>query len=97
MLKNSKIGVFIKVERKVNIYIRNIRMIDMQKSKEIESLKDRVSGLEMEVTIMKRMVGVKMEKKDPKAWKKLQRLGKDISKSWKSDKPSWQIISESRR
>jgi len=69
----------------------------MQKIKEIESLEGKVRSLETEIIIMKRMVGVKMERKDPKAWEKLQKLGKEISKSWKLDKPSWQIISESRR
>jgi hypothetical protein len=63
----------------------------------MDSLENKVRRLEAEIIIMKRIIGVKMEKKDPKVWEKLQKLGKEISKSWKSDKPSWQIISESRR
>jgi hypothetical protein len=46
---------------------------------------------------MKRIQGVKIEKKDPKAWERLDAIGKEISKSWKSKKQSWQLISESRR
>jgi hypothetical protein len=42
-------------------------------------------------------LGVKREKKDPKAWEKLEEVGKKISNSWKSDKQSWQLISGERR
>jgi hypothetical protein len=42
-------------------------------------------------------LGVEREKKDPKAWEKLERVGKKISNSWKSDKQSWQLISGERR
>jgi len=33
---------------------------------------------------MKRIQGVQREKKDTKAWKRLDAIGKEISKSWKS-------------
>ncbi|MBU0951953.1 MAG: hypothetical protein KKH91_03885 [Elusimicrobia bacterium] len=39
----------------------------------------------------------KLERKDPAAWEKLEKLGKKISKEWKSSKTSWQLISEGRR
>jgi len=39
----------------------------------------------------------KLERKDPLAWKKLEKLGRKISKEWKSSKTSWQLISEGRR
>ena len=31
-------------------------------------------------------------KKDPKAWTKLEKIGKEISKKWNTDKTSWQIL-----
>jgi hypothetical protein len=63
----------------------------------VKNIKDRVGALETEVLAMKRIQGVQIEKKDPKAWERLDAIGKEISKSWKSKKPSWQLISESRR
>jgi galactokinase/mevalonate kinase-like predicted kinase len=63
----------------------------------VKNLKDRVDALETEVLAMKRIQGVQIEKKDPKAWERLDAIGKEISKSWKSKKQSWQLISESRR
>ena len=46
---------------------------------------------------MKGMLNSQIEKKDPKAWANVKRLGKLISKKWKLKGPSWQLISESRR
>jgi hypothetical protein len=43
------------------------------------------------------MLGATMEKKDSKAWDRLHKIGKQISLEWKSDKTSWQLISEARR
>ena len=63
----------------------------------VKNIKDRVGALETEVLAMKRIQGVQIEKKDPKAWEKLDAIGKEISKSWKSKKQSWQLISESWR
>lgn len=63
----------------------------------VKNIKDRVGALETEVLAMKRIQGVQIEKKDPKAWGRLDAIGKEISKSWKSKKQSWQLISESRR
>ncbi|MCK4398053.1 MAG: hypothetical protein KAV25_03580, partial [Methanophagales archaeon] len=63
----------------------------------VKNIKDRVGALETEVLAMKRIQGVQIEKKDPKAWERLDAIGKEISKSWKSKKQSWQLISESRR
>jgi len=59
----------------------------------VKNLKDRVDALETEVLAMKRIQGVQIEKKDPKAWERLDAIGKEISKSWKSKKQSWQLIS----
>jgi hypothetical protein len=69
----------------------------MEKLKEIELLENKVKNLELEVIMMKKIVGIKMGKKDPNAWKKLQEVGKKISKYWRINKPSWQVISEVRR
>jgi len=42
-------------------------------------------------------MGVEKEKKDPDAWRKLESVGRKINNAWKSDKQSWQLISEARR
>jgi len=63
----------------------------------VKNLKERVDALETEVVALKRMQGVQLEKKGPNAWERLDVIGKEISKSWKSKKQSWQLISESRR
>ena len=63
----------------------------------VKNLKDRVDTLETEVLAIKRIQGAHIETKDPKAWERLEAIGKEISRSWKSKKQSWQLISESRR
>ncbi|MDI6704377.1 MAG: hypothetical protein QME40_06895 [bacterium] len=34
---------------------------------------------------------------DSKPWNKLEELGEKIARSWKSERHSWQLISEGRR
>ncbi len=63
----------------------------------IQTLKSRIDTLEMELNTMRRMLGARMEKKDPKAWDRLHAIGRKITREWKSKKPSWQLISEARR
>lgn len=63
----------------------------------IQNLENEVKLLKVEVAYLKRILGVEKEKKDPEAWKKLESVGRRISNSWKSDKQSWQLISEARR
>jgi len=63
----------------------------------IQNLENEVKLLKIEIAYLKRILGVEREKKDPKAWEKLERVGKKISDSWKSDKQSWQLISGERR
>ena len=68
-----------------------------QEETRIQNLENEVKLLKIEVAYLKKVLGVEREKKDPKAWEKLERVGKEISNSWKSDKQSWQLISEERR
>ena len=68
-----------------------------QEETRIQNLENEVKLLKIEIAYLKRILGVEREKKDPKAWEKLERVGKKISNSWKSDKQSWQLISEERR
>jgi hypothetical protein len=63
----------------------------------IRDLENEVKMLKIEIAYLKRILGVEREKKDPKAWEKLEEVGKKISNSWKSDKQSWQLISGERR
>lgn len=63
----------------------------------IKTLQNRIDALETELKAMRRVLGAAAEKKDPKAWDRLHLVGKEITSDWKSDKPSWQLISESRR
>ncbi|HIH44505.1 MAG TPA: hypothetical protein HA257_05360 [Candidatus Methanoperedenaceae archaeon] len=63
----------------------------------INTLKNRIDSLEVELKAMRRMLGAVAEKKDSKAWDRLHIVGKAIARDWKSDKPSWQLISEARR
>jgi hypothetical protein len=65
--------------------------------KTIKSLENRVHLLESEVTMLSKNLGVRASHKDPGAWNRLDALGKEISAKWKSSKPSWKLISESRR
>ena len=59
-----------------------------------EKLENRIEALEAEITLIKKSIGVRKEKKSSSAWKNLEKLGK---KKWKAKKTSWEIISESRR
>ncbi len=68
-----------------------------QEETRIQNLENEVKLLKIEIAYLKRILGVEREKKDPKAWEKLERVGKRISNSWKSDRQSWQLISEERR
>ena len=63
----------------------------------IQNLEKEFKLLKIEIAYLKRFLGVEREKKDLKASEKLERVGKRISKSWKSDKQSWQFISGERR
>jgi len=64
--------------------------------KTIKSLENRVHLLESEVIMLNKILGVKAAHKDPDAWNRIHALGKEISAKWKSSKPSWQLLSESR-
>lgn len=66
----------------------------MERMKELER---KMGYMETEITLIKRTMGVKAEKKSLSAWNELEKLGKEISKGWKMKKPSRKIISESRR
>jgi hypothetical protein len=50
-----------------------------------------------EEILMRSMLSVKIEKKDPKAWTNIKKLSKIISRAWKIKTPSWELISSSRR
>ncbi len=63
----------------------------------VQTLKSKIDALETELNAMRRTLGATMEKKDPGAWDRLHIIGKEISRNWKSKKPSWQLVSESRR
>ncbi|RMF91330.1 MAG: hypothetical protein D6733_01560 [Methanobacteriota archaeon] len=64
---------------------------------DVKALKNKIAHLETELKAMKKSLGVAAERKDPKAWERLYEVGREISRSWKERKPSWQIISEARR
>jgi hypothetical protein len=64
---------------------------------DVKALKNRINHLEAELEVMRKALGVRREKKDPGAWDRLHELGREISKAWKSGKPSWLLISEARR
>jgi len=68
-----------------------------QEETRIQNLENEVKLLKIEIAYLKRILGVEREMKDPIAWEKLERVGRKISNSWKSDKQSWQLISEERR
>jgi hypothetical protein len=63
----------------------------------IEALEKKVNVLEVEISTIKRSSGVETERKDLDAWDQLEIIGAEISELWKSEKPSWQLISETRR
>ena len=63
----------------------------------VQTLKNKIDALETELNVMRRALGATMEKKDPRAWDRLHIIGKEIARDWKNKKPSWQLVSESRR
>lgn len=63
----------------------------------VQALKSRIDTLETELNALRRKLGVTVEKKDPKAWDRLHAVGREITREWKSKKPSWQLVSEARR
>ncbi len=63
-----------------------------------EDLAQKVELLELGMReIKKKLVTVGGEKKDINAWARIEKIGKEISKSWKSSKYSWQLIAEGRK
>ncbi|WP_456475337.1 hypothetical protein [Candidatus Pyrohabitans sp.] len=60
-------------------------------------LKERLEHLETELKIIRKSIEARREKKDPKAWDRLNEIRMKISKAWKSKKPSWQLVLEARR
>ena len=50
-----------------------------------------------EQMLIKGILNTEMEKKDPRAWAKMKRIGRTISRTWKVKVPSWELISTSRR
>lgn len=63
----------------------------------IDALEKKVNVLEVEISTIKRSSGVETGRKDLNAWGQLEIIGAEISTLWKSEKPSWQLISETRR
>ncbi|MCK4613935.1 MAG: hypothetical protein KAU14_03955 [Thermoplasmata archaeon] len=63
----------------------------------IEELEGKVNSLGTDVLMIKSLLGAELDKKDAKAWNRLEEIGKEISQNWHSKKTSWQIISEGRR
>ena len=68
-----------------------------QEELRIQNLENEVKLLKIEIAYLRRIMGVEKEKKDPDAWRKLESVGRKINNAWKSDKQSWQLISEARR
>lgn len=68
-----------------------------QEELRIQNLENEVKLLKIEIAYLRRIMGVEKEKKDPDAWRKLESIGRKINNAWKSDKQSWQLISEARR
>jgi len=60
-----------------------------------DDTEDRIEALQSELIALKKTLD--SPRKDPKAWEKLDKLGKDIAKAWKVPESSWELISESRR
>ncbi len=50
-----------------------------------------------EQMLIKGILNTEMEKKEPRAWAKMKRIGRTISRTWKVKVPSWELISTSRR
>jgi hypothetical protein len=63
----------------------------------IQHIENEIKCLKIEITELKKYLHIMKEKKDPNAWKKLEKIGKKINDSWKSDKQSWELILESRK
>ncbi len=63
----------------------------------IEALEKKVDVPEAELLTLKRSFGVETERTDLSAWGQLETIGAETSELWKSEKPSWQLISESGR
>ena len=61
---------------------------------ENEKLENKIESLEAEIALIKRSIGIREGKKSFSAWKKIEKISK---KKWKSRKPSWEIISKSRK
>lgn len=59
-----------------------------------EKLENRIEALEAEIEVIKKSIRIHADKKSSSAWKNLEKVR---NKKWKSKKPSWEIISESRR
>ncbi len=64
---------------------------------EVKALEERIESIENDIMLLKRSLAIKRGRKDPNAWKKLEKLGKEIGEHWQAERPSWQIISDSRR
>ncbi|ODS42987.1 MAG: hypothetical protein MSIBF_06980 [Candidatus Altiarchaeales archaeon IMC4] len=62
----------------------------------LKNIENQMENMAVEMTVIKRVLGVKTETKTNEAWQGLEKLGRKIGKSWKSSKPSWEIVSESR-
>jgi len=74
---------------------QKLPIIIMLETVQCGGLKMAVRNINSQVLEIKKQT--KLERKDPLAWKKLEKLGRKISKEWKSSKTSWQLISEGRR
>ena len=66
----------------------------METIKELEN-KMRVVGIKL--MPIDQIASIKTGSKVLEAWDKIEKIGKRISNSWKSELTSWQIISEGRR
>jgi hypothetical protein len=69
----------------------------MEEATQLNAMKHRARIANDEEMLMKGMLNVQIEKKDPMAWANVKKIGRLISKKWKLKEPSWQLISESRR
>lgn len=47
-----------------------------QEETRIQNLENEVKLLKIEIAYLKRILGAEIEKKDPRAWEKLERVGK---------------------